>query len=268
VIVALLGLRDQLAFRHDDAGDDVGALVEEFSGRIFQHSVLLDDIKEAVLRETAAVGNLLRQGRGELLHLVADAAARAIGHDPGFRLAGADECCDALRADRDMPCVRHQRVERDLEARRQLDLGKVLLDLIGFRPTLRDLRPVSRAAGGTHRAQCLERAGRRRCRLRECRPCGQRQCSHRHLQMKFHRCLPAMPPVLTDEPPAVGECEYQCAGGYDCQTAIVACRGDRAAHVENVELLTASLIKQAASEDVLYPSEIDFYSTTLRCEAQ
>src|SRR4029079_18570398 len=136
------------AFGNDNAGDNVGALVEEFGSRIFQHPVLLDDVKEAVLRETSPVGNLLRQGRGELLHLVADAAARAIGHDPGFRLAGADERRDALRPDCDMPGIRNERIERDLEAWWQLDLGQIFLDLFGFRAALRNLRPVSRAPGG------------------------------------------------------------------------------------------------------------------------
>ena len=49
MIVAFFRFRDQLAFGNDNAGDDVGALVEEFGGWIFQHPVLLDDVEEAVL---------------------------------------------------------------------------------------------------------------------------------------------------------------------------------------------------------------------------
>src|ERR1700737_3307944 len=87
VVIAPLGLRDQFAFGDDDTCNNVRALIEEFGRRIFQHAILLGDVKEAVLREAPAIGYLLWQGRSELLHLVADAAARAIGHHPNFRLA-------------------------------------------------------------------------------------------------------------------------------------------------------------------------------------
>ena len=50
-----------------------------------------------------------------------------------------------------MAGVRHERVKGDVKARRKLDLGQVLFDLIGFRTGLRDLRPIGRAAGVVHR---------------------------------------------------------------------------------------------------------------------
>ena len=142
VIVALIRLRNQLAFRNDVAGDDIRALIEELGRRIFQHPILLGDVEEAVLREAYAVGYLLRQRRRELLHLVSHAAARAVGHHPDFRFARADKGRDALRADRDVAGIRHQRVQRNVEARRQFDLGQILLDLIGLRAGLRDFGPI------------------------------------------------------------------------------------------------------------------------------
>ena len=99
--------------------------------------------EEAVLREAHAVRYLLRQGRRELLHFVSNAAAGAVGHHPDFRFAGADKCRDALRADRDVARIRHQRVQRNVEARRQFDLGQILLDLIGLLASLRDFGPIN-----------------------------------------------------------------------------------------------------------------------------
>src|ERR1700675_4883095 len=87
MVIALLGLRDQCACGNDDTCNNVRALIEEFGRRIFEHAILLGDVKEAVLREAPAIGYLLWQGRSELLHLVAHAAARAIGHHPDFRSA-------------------------------------------------------------------------------------------------------------------------------------------------------------------------------------
>ena len=106
-------------------------------------------------------------------------------------------------------------------------LARFFLTCIGFRAALRDFRPVSRATGRAHRAQCFERAGRRRRRLAECRPRGQRECSHRYLQMKFHRCLPGCPNSHGRSARRWGA-RYQCAGGDDCQMASVLClRGER-----------------------------------------
>jgi hypothetical protein len=63
VVVALLILRDQLAFGNDRVRDDVGALVEELCRGVLDDAVLLDDIQEPVLREAWAVRNILRQRR-------------------------------------------------------------------------------------------------------------------------------------------------------------------------------------------------------------
>src|SRR5882762_7844961 len=122
MVITLLGLRDQLAFGNDDTCNNVRALIEEFGRRIFQHAILLGDVKEAVLREAPAIGHLLWQGRSELLHLIAHAAARAVGHRPDFRLARAHKCRDALWTDRDMAGVRHERIKRNVKAWRKLDL--------------------------------------------------------------------------------------------------------------------------------------------------
>src|SRR4051794_9966217 len=107
MVVALLGLRDQFTFGNDDTCNNVRALIEEFGCRIFQHAILLGDVEETVLREAAAIGYLLWQRRSELLHLVSHAAARAVRYHPDFGLASADECRDALWADRDMAGIGH-----------------------------------------------------------------------------------------------------------------------------------------------------------------
>ena len=52
------------------------------------------------------------------------AAARPVGHRPNLGLPGADERHDALRPDRHMAGVGNQRVEIDMEARRQLYFGQ------------------------------------------------------------------------------------------------------------------------------------------------
>src|SRR5258708_14043019 len=156
VVIALLGFRDQLTLRDHGTGDDVRTLVEEFGRRIFQHPILLRELKETILRKTNAVGYFLRQGRRELLDLISDAAARAVGHYPDFRFARPHEGRDALRADGDMARVRHQSIERDVEARRHFDLGQVLFDLIGLSAGLRDFWPLSRAARPVRCTPCFE----------------------------------------------------------------------------------------------------------------
>src|SRR5258707_3242117 len=83
-VMALLRLRDQFALGDDNPCNNARALIEEFGCRIFQHAILLGDVKKTVLREAPAIGYLLWQGRGELLDLVAHATARAVGHHPDF----------------------------------------------------------------------------------------------------------------------------------------------------------------------------------------
>ena len=132
VVEALLVGRDQLALRHHLADRDVGALVEELGGREDQHPVLLDDVEHAVRAEADAVRNGERERRREVLHLVGDAVLVAVGHRPDLVLARADEGDDALRADRHVPRVRHDRVKLDLEAVGHLDPLERLADPLGI----------------------------------------------------------------------------------------------------------------------------------------
>ena len=88
----------------------------------------------------------------------------AIRHRVDLGLARADERHDALRTDGDVARVRHQRVQRNVESRRQLDLGQVLLDLVGLCARLRNRRPVDRTrrVHRTERFELRRRHGERR----------------------------------------------------------------------------------------------------------
>ena len=66
---------------------------------------------------------------------------------------------DALRARSPCGALGHDRVELDLEAGRQLDLGQLLPDRVGLRPALRNGRPVDRR-GHMDGLERLERAVR------------------------------------------------------------------------------------------------------------
>ena len=184
MVVALLALGNELPLGHDRVGHDVLAFVEELGRRVLDDAVLLDDVEETVLREARAVGNLLRQRRRELLHLVAHAAAGPVRHRVDLGLARADERHDALRTDGDVASIRHQRVQRNVEAGRQLDLGQVLLDLVGLRTRLRNRRPVDRTRL-VHRTERFE-LGRMHGDWHN----GETQQHRRRFQMKSHRLPP------------------------------------------------------------------------------
>ena len=130
MVVALLSFWNKLAFCDDYSGDNIRTFIKELGRWIFKHSILFDGVQEAVLREAGAVGYFLRQGRREFLDFVTQAAAGAVGHHPDFRFARANKSCDALRSDRDVTSVRHQGVQRNVEAWRQLYFTQILLNLI------------------------------------------------------------------------------------------------------------------------------------------
>ena len=120
--------------------------------------------------------------RCELLDLVGHAVLVAVGDRPRLALARADEHHHALRPDRHMAGIRHDRIEVDLEPGRQLDAGEVLLDRVRFRSGLRNLRDVHRRSGGLELRQFFEiargrllRMGQRSPRKHECRG-GAQEC--------------------------------------------------------------------------------------------
>jgi hypothetical protein len=115
MVVALFALRDELALRNDWNRHHVGAFIEEFGCRIHQHTVLFDDVQEAIFREARTVRNLFRQRRREFLHFVTDEIAIPIRNNINLGLARANKQRDALRPNRHVPGVRHQRVETDME---------------------------------------------------------------------------------------------------------------------------------------------------------
>ena len=191
VIVALVLLRDQLALRHDRHRDHVRAFIKELRGRIHQHAVLLDDEQKAVLGEARPVGEDEIERRSERLDLLGDADLAAVGHGIDLRLAGADEGDDALRPDRHMARIGNERIEADMEAVRQLDLGQILLDRVGLGAGLRNGRNVGRRAGGLELSELFQIA---RIVLRECRR-GYEQYCRRHGQRQafMHHNLPVLP---------------------------------------------------------------------------
>ena len=144
----LVGAGDELALLDDVADRNVRALVEEFRRREDAHAVALGDVEEAVLGEADAVRDGEIERRREPLHLVGGAVLVAVGDGPDGILAGADEGHDALRADRHVARVRHDGVEIDLEARRQLDLLEVLAQLVGVVVVLRHVAEGRHAGAG------------------------------------------------------------------------------------------------------------------------
>ena len=161
VVVGFLRRRDQVALLDDHEGGDVRSLVEELGGREHQHAVLLGEEQEAVLGEADAVRHRELDRRRELAHVVGDAVLVAVGDRIDLALARAHEGDDALRSDRHVARVRHDGVEADLETVRQLDAGESLLDRLGLRPGLGDLRHLRRA-GGLEFPQLFEISGARR----------------------------------------------------------------------------------------------------------
>ena len=122
------------------------------------------------LREAHAVRDREADRRRELLDLVGHAVLVAVGDGPDLALARADERHHALRADRHVARVRHDGVEADLEAARQLDAGEIFLDRLRLRSRLRNLRDIHRRSGGLELGKPLEIARARLLRMGERRP--------------------------------------------------------------------------------------------------
>ena len=183
VIVGFVGAGDQLAVLDHIADRDVGALVEEFGCRELPHAVALGDVEEPVLGKTDAVRDDEVERGCEALHLVGGPVLVAIGDRPDGILARADEGDHALRPDGHVPGVGDDRVEIDLEARRQLDLLQVLAQLVGIGAGLRhelnaamavpvacifcsfDWLFSARAAPPTHRIAAMAAEHIHRCRI-------------------------------------------------------------------------------------------------------
>ena len=96
-----------------------------------------------------------------------------------FVLQLSTEVIDAVKSDKaiqagDVARIRHQGIQRDMEAWRQFDLGQILFDAIRLLAGLRDFGPVGRTARWMHRAQRFE-CTRGWSRLRSGRPGGRRQ---------------------------------------------------------------------------------------------
>ena len=83
--------------------------------------------------------------------------AGAVGDGPHRGLAGADEGHVGVRRDGEVTRVGNDGIERDLEARRQLDLLQVALDGFGVGAGLRDRRDGLADASGLHLLELLER---------------------------------------------------------------------------------------------------------------
>ena len=137
VVVRFLLDRDQLALRHHLDDRDVPAFVEELGGREVEHPVVLDHDQEAVLGPANPVGHVELRRRRERLDLVGHVTAVAIGDRPHRVLAGADEQHVGGRRHGHVACIRHHRIEVDLESRRQLDALEILADGVGVLAFLR-----------------------------------------------------------------------------------------------------------------------------------
>ena len=99
---------------------------------------MLGDIQDAVRAHAHAVGNLEIDAGGETFDLLGVAVLIAVGNRPDIGLARADEHGADIAANRHVPGVRHDRVNIDLEAGRQLDLFQVLAELLDLRRVLRN----------------------------------------------------------------------------------------------------------------------------------
>jgi hypothetical protein len=177
VVVALLRGRDEIALLQNLECCDVGPLVEKLRRRKLKDPVLLGHVKHAVRREADTIREVEGQGGCEHLHLVGNAILVPIRDGVDVLLAGTDEDDSGIRPHGHVACIRHEGVELDLEALRQLDALQIAAKRVGLAPLLwNGLRLLG--ARALEVAQTLEIAGGRlNGRLGERR---HRQGSRRH----------------------------------------------------------------------------------------
>ncbi len=186
----LLG-RDQLALINHDKGGRVRTFLEELRRREDEHAVMLGDEEEVVVRHADAVRHLEVDRRRELLDDVGNAVLVLVDHRVDLGLARADEEDAGLTADRHVPGVRHHGVKADLEARRQLDLLQVLLDLVGAAARLGNLRDGQIVRRRLEGGELFQVSGAGRLGERPGREAGRRDCGHNHV-FSEHAILPTL----------------------------------------------------------------------------
>ena len=144
VVEALFFNRDQLPLGHDRCRGNIRTLIEKIGCRECQYAILFGDIKHTVRRKAQAIRNLETDRRCEHLHLIGDTALGAVGDGPHASLARTDENHARIGANCHVTRVRHDRIQIDLEARRQLDLLEIGLERRCACPALRHRLDVQR----------------------------------------------------------------------------------------------------------------------------
>ena len=155
VVVTLLLDRYQFALRHHRHGHHIRAFVKKFGRRIHQHPVALGDIQKPVFGERQAVGDVHFKRWREVLDLIGHPVAVAVHHRPNLFLFGADEQHRALRRERHMAGVGHQRIQRNLKPLGQRDAPQNSANRFRRRAILRD-DSVLGGAGNLERAQFFQ----------------------------------------------------------------------------------------------------------------
>ena len=142
VVERLLFHGNQFAFRHNHAHCNVWTFVEVFSGREVQHAVGFSNDQETVFGEANAIGVRKFDGGCKCLDFSCGIAIVAVGHSPHGGFTCTDEQHVGGRSHCHVTCVRHNGVQLNLEAFRQLDFFQVGAQLISVFAVLWDGRDV------------------------------------------------------------------------------------------------------------------------------